>query len=82
LSRRKTEGRRSRDTALEDRLVPEVSRFFGIIIRMFAEMGAQHHVPHFHAYDREEAGIFSVDPVEMIAGSFPRRAGLHCTKTN
>ena len=40
---------------------------------MFAEVGAQHHVPHFHAYYQEEVGIFSVDPVEMIAGSLPRR---------
>jgi hypothetical protein len=40
---------------------------------MFAEVGAPHHVPHFHAYYEEEVGIFSVDPVEMIAGSLPRR---------
>jgi hypothetical protein len=53
--------------------VPELSRFFGIIIRMFAELGTQHHVPHFHAYYQDEVGIFSVDPVEIIAGSLPRR---------
>jgi Domain of unknown function (DUF4160) len=53
--------------------VPELTRFFGIIIRMFAEVGAPHHVPHFHAYYQEEVGIFSIDPVEMIAGSLPRR---------
>jgi hypothetical protein len=53
--------------------VPELSRFFGIIVRMFAEVGAEHHVPHFHAYYQEEVGIFSVDPVDIIAGSLPRR---------
>lgn len=53
--------------------MPELSRFFGIIIRMFAEVGGQHHVPHFHAYYQEEVAIFSVDPVEIIAGSLPRR---------
>jgi len=53
--------------------VPELSRFFGIIIRMFAEVGAQHHVPHFHAYYQDKVGIFGVDPVELIAGSLPRR---------
>jgi hypothetical protein len=36
--------------------VPELSRFFGIIIRMFAEVGAQHHVPHFHAYYQDKVG--------------------------
>jgi hypothetical protein len=29
--------------------VPELSRFFRIVIRMFSEPGAPHHVPHFHA---------------------------------
>ena len=29
--------------------VPELSRFFGIIIRMFVEAGGKHHVAHFHA---------------------------------
>jgi hypothetical protein len=54
-------------------LVPELCRFFGIIIRMFSEVGAQHHTPHFHAYYQEEVGIFSIDPVELITGSLPKR---------
>jgi hypothetical protein len=53
--------------------VPELSRFFGIIIRMFAEPGSPHHAPHFHAYYQGEVGIFSFDPVEIIGGSLPRR---------
>ena len=40
---------------------------------MFAEAGAPHHVAHFHAYYQDEVGIFGMDPVEMIAGSLPRR---------
>jgi len=40
---------------------------------MFAEVGAPHHVAHFHAYYQGEVGIFSVDPVDMIAGSLPQR---------
>jgi len=54
-------------------VVPELSRFFGIIIRMFAEAGSPHHVAHFHAYYQDEVAIFSIDPVEMIAGSLPTR---------
>jgi hypothetical protein len=53
--------------------VPELSRFFGIVIRMFAEAGAPHHSHHFHAYYQDSVGIFSIDPVEMIAGALPRR---------
>jgi len=40
---------------------------------MFAEPGAPHHRPHFHAYYQEEVGIFSIDPVELIAGSLGRK---------
>lgn len=53
--------------------MPELSRFFGIIIRMFAEAGSPHHVAHFHAYYQGAVGIFSIDPVELIAGSLPRK---------
>ena len=53
--------------------MPELSRFFGIVIRMFSEVGVQHQTPHFHAYYQEEVGIFSIEPVELIAGSLPRR---------
>jgi uncharacterized protein DUF4160 len=52
---------------------PELSRFFGIIIRMFMEVGAPHHGPHFHAYYQEDVGIFSIEPIELIAGSLPKR---------
>ena len=40
---------------------------------MFAEPGAPHHVPHFHAYYQRDVAVFSFDPVELIAGSLPRR---------
>jgi len=40
---------------------------------MFAELGSPHHVPHFHAYYQDDVGIFSFDPVELIAGFLPRR---------
>ena len=53
--------------------MPEISRFFGIIIRMYAEVGSPHHVPHLHAYYQEAVGIYSLDPIELIAGSLPRR---------
>ena len=53
--------------------MPELSRFFGIIIRMFAEPGSPHHSAHFHAYYQSDIGIFGINPVELIAGSLPRR---------
>ena len=53
--------------------MPELSRFLGIIIRMYAEAGAPHHGAHFHAYYQDDVAIFRVDPVEMIAGELPAR---------
>ena len=53
--------------------MPEIARFFGIIIRMFAEPSIRHHVPHFHAYYQDEVAIYSIYPVEVIAGSLSRR---------
>lgn len=48
--------------------MPEISRFFGIVIRMFVETGGRHHRAHFHAYYQRHAGIIGVEPVETIAG--------------
>lgn len=53
--------------------MPEISRFFGIIIRMYAEAGAPHHRPHFHAYYQEGEAIYGLDEIELINGELPRR---------
>ncbi|MFN2399109.1 MAG: DUF4160 domain-containing protein [Gemmatimonadaceae bacterium] len=53
--------------------MPELSRFFGIIVRMFAEVGGQHHVAHFHAYWQDHVAVISIDPIDVIAGSLPTR---------
>ena len=52
--------------------VPELSRFFGIIIRMFMEIGAPHHRPHFHAAYQDAKAVFALDPIECIGGELPR----------
>ncbi len=53
--------------------MPELSRFFGIIIRMYSETGGPHHAAHFHAHYQDEVAIFGIDPIELIAGSLPKR---------
>lgn len=53
--------------------MPEIARFFGIIIRMYAEPGAPHHRPHFHAYYQDAVAIYAIDSIELIGGSLPRR---------
>ncbi len=53
--------------------MPEICRFFGIIIRMYVEPQAPHHRPHFHAYYQENVGVYAIDTIELIAGQLPRR---------
>ena len=53
--------------------MPEICRFFGIIIRMYAEPVGPHHRPHFHAYYQDDVGVYAIDPIELIAGALPRR---------
>ena len=40
---------------------------------MYLEVGEPHHLAHFHAYYQDEVAVFSLEPVDMIAGSLPRR---------
>ena len=37
------------------------------------EVGGPHHRPHFHAYYQDDVAVYSLDPVELIAGTLPRR---------
>jgi hypothetical protein len=53
--------------------MPELSRFHGIIIRMFSEPSERHHVPHFHAYHGEHVAVFSISPVGLVTGFLPQR---------
>jgi hypothetical protein len=68
--------------------MPELCRFHGIILRMYMEAGAPHHMPHFHAYYQDDVAVYGIEPVDLIAGSLPRRqqrlveawAELHTTE--
>lgn len=54
--------------------MPEISRFFGIIIRMYPEPRVQHHRAHFHAYYGKAEAVYAIDShVELLAGELPRR---------
>jgi len=53
--------------------MPELARFFGIIIRMYPEPEEQHHRPHLHAYYQNHVLVFGIDTNEVIDGSLPRR---------
>jgi len=58
---------------VESRVMPELSRFYGIIIRMFSEPSERHHDPHFHAYYNDHVAVFAISPVALIIGFIPQR---------
>jgi hypothetical protein len=39
---------------------------------MFAEVGAPHHRPHFHAAYQDAVATFALDPIECVGGALPR----------
>ncbi|HEV2426337.1 MAG TPA: DUF4160 domain-containing protein [Terriglobia bacterium] len=51
--------------------MPEIARFYGIIVRMFTEPGAPHHRAHFHAYYQNQVAIYAVDVIELLGGELP-----------
>jgi hypothetical protein len=51
--------------------MPEISRFFGIIIRMYYQ--EEHRIPHFHAKYGAHAGVFSITELRLIEGRLQAR---------
>lgn len=51
--------------------MPEISRFFGIIIYMFYN---EHQPPHFHARYAEHNVVIAMDTLSILTGSLPPRA--------
>ena len=50
--------------------VPEVCRFFGIIIQMY---GNDHIPPHFHAIFNEYHAVVEIETGEILLGSLPSK---------
>ena len=51
--------------------MPEISRFYGIIIKMYFD---DHWPAHFHAEYGEHQVIVSINTLAVIAGRLPARA--------
>jgi hypothetical protein len=51
--------------------VPEISRFFGLVIKMFYN---DHLPPHFHAEYGEHEALIEIDTLAVYRGDLPRRA--------
>ncbi|MBO5176037.1 MAG: DUF4160 domain-containing protein [Lachnospiraceae bacterium] len=53
--------------------MPEISRFYGIIIKMFFKP-KEHEPSHIHALYGEYVGIFDLRTMEMTEGDMPIKA--------
>lgn len=56
---------------IEKKPMPEITRFYGIIIKLFF---GDHPPPHFHAVYGEHNALFNIETLEMIEGDLPPRA--------
>jgi len=52
--------------------MPEIARFYGIIIKMLFSDDVQHNKPHFHVYYNEYSASVGIDG-ELLSGSLPIR---------
>jgi hypothetical protein len=51
--------------------MPELSRFYGIVIKMYF---ADHAPPHFHAEYAEHEARVAIDGLAILSGDLPARA--------
>jgi len=51
--------------------LPEVSRFYGVVIRMFFR---EHGPPHFHAEYSGQQAVVGIDSLTVLRGRLPPRA--------
>jgi hypothetical protein len=48
--------------------MPEVSRFYGIVVKMFYD---DHNPPHFHAEYGEHEALVNINTLAILGGSLP-----------
>lgn len=51
--------------------MPEISRFFGMIIAMYYD---DHTPPHFHVRYGEQKAIIAIEMLSLLAGKLPPKA--------
>jgi len=56
----------------QDKLMPTISMFYGIIIRMYYAP-SEHPPPHFHVYYAEYKAIVDIRRCEISEGNLPKK---------
>ena len=53
--------------------MPVISRFYGIIIKMYFQQ-SEHNPPHIHAIYSEFIGVISIIDFQILEGDLPNKA--------
>lgn len=53
--------------------MPEISRFYGIIIKMYF-LGKEHNPPHIHAFYNDFVAVIDINNLKIIEGDLPKTA--------
>ena len=60
-----------------DFIMPTISMFYGILIRMFFRDIEKHKLPHIHAEYQGQTGVYSIPDGELLAGTMnPKKQKL------
>ena len=51
--------------------MPEISRFYGIVIRMYYD---DHNPPHFHAHYGKNSAVIKISDFAVLEGHLPPKA--------
>jgi hypothetical protein len=51
--------------------MPEISRFFGMVILMYWD---EHNPPHFHVRHGDDTAVINIKSLELMEGALSRRA--------
>lgn len=52
--------------------MPTLSMFYGILIKMYKELGGKHNIPHLHAEYGEFEAVYRFDGC-LLEGELPRK---------
>lgn len=53
--------------------MPEISKFYGITIKMYF-LASEHNPPHIHAIYNKDIAVIDIQTLEVIEGKIPKRA--------
>lgn len=53
--------------------MPDIARFYGIVVTIYLEENVQHHLPHFHIRYQRYRASYGINPVTQLAGALPVR---------